>query len=167
MTEAVASETVFRAFQPADRAAFRRLNEAWIEKYFQLEEKDRETLNDPQKYILNKGGFIIMAERAGVCIGCCALLDLKDGRFEVAKMTVAETERGRGLGRQLLEHVVEFARGQSIAILYLETNNALKNAIHVYEAVGFRHLPAERIKPSPYARANVFMEMVLRPQPPA
>ena len=166
MTEAVACDTVFRAFQPADQEAFRQLNEAWIEKYFRLEEKDRETLNDPQKYILNKGGFIIMAERAGVPIGCCALIDLKDGRFEVAKMTIAESERSRGVGRQLLEHVVEFARSQSIATLYLETNAALKNAIHVYETVGFRHLPAERIKPSPYARANVFMEMPLCAQPP-
>jgi hypothetical protein len=27
--------------------------------------------------------------------------------------------------------------------------------------VGFRHIPAERIRPSPYVRANVYMEMTL------
>jgi N-acetylglutamate synthase-like GNAT family acetyltransferase len=94
-------------------------------------------------------------------IGCCALVSLGDNRFEVAKMTVAESERGRGLGRWLLEHVVVFAKEKAIAGLYLETNTALANAIHIYEAVGFKHVPAERVKPSPYARANVFMEMRL------
>lgn len=161
MAEAVASEVIFREFHPGDREAFRTLNEAWIEKYFQLEEKDRETLGDPERYILAKGGYIAMAERAGRAVGCCALIALADGRFEVAKMTVAESERGRGVGRLLLEHVIEFAREKRVRSLYLETNSGLHNAIHLYEAVGFRHLPEDRVTPSPYARANVYMEMTL------
>jgi putative acetyltransferase len=161
MVPAVASDVVFRNFRSGDEEAFRRLNEAWIGKYFQLEEKDRQTLNDPRRHILSKGGHIVMADRAGVTIGCCALFPLDDGRFEVAKMTVSESERGRGLGRQLLEFVIGFAREQSIERLYLETNSKLQNAIHIYEAVGFRHLPADRVKPSPYARADVYMEMTL------
>jgi putative acetyltransferase len=162
MATAQMSQFVFRNFQPADREAFRILNEAWIEKYFTMEEKDRETLNDPEHHILSKGGYIMMADRAGRPVGCCALIPLTDGRFEVAKMTVAENERGQGLGRQLLEHVIVFAQERSIPGLYLETNSKLANAIRIYEAVGFTHLPAEQIKPSPYARANVYMELNLR-----
>src|SRR3984885_7302035 len=161
MAEALGLDVVFRNFQPGDREAFRTLNEAWIEQHFRLEDKDRETLGDPDRYILGTGGYILMAERAERAIGCCALIALGDGRFEVAKMTVAEGERGRGIGRQLLEHVVAFARERSIERLYLETNSKLQNAIRIYEAVGFRHLPAKEVKPSPYARANVFMEMTL------
>jgi putative acetyltransferase len=162
MAEALASEVVFRSFQPGDREAFRTLNEDWIEKHFRLEEKDHETLGDPVKHILGKGGYILMAERAGQPVGCCALIALGDGRFEVAKMTVAESERGRGVGRQLLENVIAFARGKLIDGLYLETNSKLQTAVRLYEAVGFRHLPAEQVKPSPYARANVYMQMNLR-----
>jgi hypothetical protein len=44
--------------------------------------------------------------------------------------------------------------------LYLETNDRLADAIHLYESLGFRHLPPERIVPSPYARANVYMELL-------
>ena len=161
MAEAAVSEVVFRDFQPGDREAFRTLNEAWIEKYFQLEEKDRETLGDPDRHILGKGGYIVMAERAGRPVGCCALIALADGCFEVAKMTVAEDERGQGVGRQLLERVIEFAREKSIRRLYLETNSKLQNAVRLYEAVGFRHLPGEKVAPSPYVRANVYMEMTL------
>jgi predicted alpha/beta superfamily hydrolase/GNAT superfamily N-acetyltransferase len=161
MAAAVGPEVLFRSFQAGDEEAFRTLNEAWIEKHFVLEEKDRETLGNPHTHILGKGGHIVIAERAGRRIGCCALIALPDGRFEVAKMTVAESERGQGLGRKLLEYVVEFARERSIKVLYLETNTKLRNAIGIYRAVGFRHLPAERIERSPYARANVYMEMVL------
>ena len=45
--------------------------------------------------------------------------------------------------------------------LYLETNRKLALAIRLYESVGFRHLPPERVVPSPYARANVYMELDL------
>jgi putative acetyltransferase len=37
----------------------------------------------------------------------------------------------------------------------------LKDAVHLYEAVGFRHVPVERLPPLAYARADVFMEMLL------
>ncbi len=158
------STLIFRTFESKDKEAFRILNEHWIEKYFRLEEKDRESLNDPQRYILAKGGHILMAERSGEPVGCCALLAMGDGSFELAKMTVAESERGRGLGRQLLEEVVALARRLAIGRLYLETNSKLQNAVHLYEAVGFRHLPPEEVKPSPYARADVFMQMHLRVQ---
>ncbi len=161
MAQAVGSEIVFRSYQPGDREAFRALNEAWIEKHFQLEEKDRETLGDPDRHILAKGGYILMAERGAEAIGTCALIALGDGRFEIAKMTVAEQERGQGVGRQLLEYVIEVAREKAIQRLYLETNTKLQDAIRIYEAVGFRHLAAEHVKPSPYARANVYMEMTL------
>ncbi len=162
MAEAEGFEVAFRSFQEGDEQAFRTLNEAWIEKYFRLEEKDRETLGDPERHILRKGGHIVMAERGGRPVGCCALIALGDNRFEVAKMTVAEAERGHGVGRQLLEYVVEYARERSAGRLYLETNSKLQSAIRIYEAVGFRYLPADRVTPSPYARANVYMEMALR-----
>ena len=45
--------------------------------------------------------------------------------------------------------------------LYLETNHVLTTAIRLYESVGFKHLDANRIIPSQYARADVYMELVL------
>jgi len=43
------------------------------------------------------------------------------------------------------------------SLIYLETNDRLLDAIHLYEQLGFRHLPP---KTSEYTRANVFMELV-------
>ncbi len=150
-----------RLFQPGDEEAFRALNEAWITKYFRLEDKDRETLEDPHSHILLPGGQIFMAVRDDRRIGCCALIALKDGSMEIAKMAVAETERGQGIGRALLDYAIAYAWAHAVPRLYLETNSSLPNAIRLYESAGFEHLPAERIQPSPYARANVYMEMNL------
>jgi putative acetyltransferase len=161
MRKAVSAPIVVRSFRPGDEKSFQTLNEAWIEKYFRLEEKDCETLRDPHRYILSQGGEIFVAIRSGKHIGCCALLALTDGSFEVAKMAVAENERGRGVGRKLLEYVIDFAKARSIGRLYLETNSTLANAIHLYESVGFKRLPPERIHKSPYERADVSMELVL------
>ena len=94
-------------------------------------------------------------------IGCCALLAIAPGEFEVAKMTVTESFRGTGIGRKLLEEAIAEARASGAHRLYLETNSKLTPAIRLYESLGFRHLPPERIVPSAYARANVYMELFL------
>ena len=84
-----------------------------------------------------------------------------DGSYELSKMAVAEQERGRGAGRQLLEWIVAEMRNRGARRLYLETNSKLQNAIHLYEAVGFRNVPTDKLKPSLYKRADVFMELLL------
>jgi ribosomal protein S18 acetylase RimI-like enzyme len=161
MRKRLPTPVLIRLFETGDEDAFRTLNEEWISQYFHVEEKDRQTLNDPQSYVLAPGGQIFMALRNDQAVGCCALLALPDGSWEIAKMAVSKSERGQGIGRQLLEYVIQYAAARSIPRLYIETNSSLENAIHLYESVGFRHIPPERVKPSPYARADVFLERML------
>jgi putative acetyltransferase len=156
-----ASNIQIRPFQSSDEKAFRQLNEEWIAKHFNMEEKDHVTLGDPVGKILKPGGHIFIAVANGEPIGCCALLAMKPGEFELAKMAVAERHRGHGVGRQVLRYTIEQARALGVRRLYLETSSKLPNAIHLYESVGFQHLPPERLTPSPYARSDVYMEMLL------
>jgi GNAT superfamily N-acetyltransferase len=157
----VETPVAIRPFEPGDETAFRELNEAWIGSHFVMEQKDREVLDDPSTHIIEPGGALFMAVQDGIAVGTCALLAMADGGFEVAKMTVAEKCRGLGIGRSLLAHAIDYARATGAKRLYLETNSKLKSAIHVYESLGFEHLDPERITPSPYARANVYMELWL------
>ncbi len=152
-----------REFQPGDETAFRVLNEAWITAHFKLEDEDRAVLDDPQHYILDAGGHIYCAvnSETGEVLGCCALLAMEQGVFEVAKMTVAEKWRNRGIGRKLLRGTVNAARALGAKRLYLETNHTLENAIALYRSEGFEHLRPEDVKPSPYVRATIFMEQYL------
>jgi len=151
----------FRHFKLGDETAFRELNEAWIAANFVVEQEDLKALKDPVGYILRPGGALVMAFQDGIAVGTCALLAMGNGIFEVAKMTVAERCRGMGIGKQLLQRVIDHATLIGAKRLYLETNKKLRSAIHLYESAGFRHLRAEEVHPSPYVRANVFMEMVL------
>ena len=73
-------------------------------------------------------------------------------------MAVTEEYRGRGVGRKLLVYVIEQARALDATLLTLATNSTLANAIHLYESLGFQHLPPD---PSPYALADVFVELPL------
>jgi len=171
-----------RSFQPGDETAFRVLNEQWIAKYFRIEDKDRETLNDPVGKILDPGGHLYFALIGGKHVGTCALIAMEPeiyevartssgayevagkiapGVYEVAKMAVEESHRGAGIGRAILEYTINEAARMGAYRLYLETNRSLTNAIHLYESVGFRHLDPCRVQRSPYARANVFMELLL------
>jgi len=156
------AEVLIREFLPGDEADFRRLNREWIMRYFALEPKDEAALDDPRSVILDRGGRIFLAVRHGETVGCCALLAMGPGELEVAKMAVTESCQRAGVGRRLLETVVREARAWGATRLYLETNHTLAPAIRLYESVGFRHLPPERIVPSPYARADVFMELDLK-----
>lgn len=152
---------VIRKYQAGDAAAFRALNEIWIEKYFALEEEDRLKLGDPEGQIIAKGGQVIMAIEDGRPIGCCALLAEGHNVFELGKMAVDEQLRGRGIGRKLLEFAIAEARQMGAKTIILGSNTKLANAVHLYESVGFQHVPPEELPPSPYSRANVHMRLSL------
>ena len=154
-----------RQFRPGDQASFQSLNEWWIRKYFRLEPKDIEALENPEGVILLKGGHIYFAvleqDNAEEIVGTCALVPMAPGEFEVSKMAVAEALQGAGIGRKLLAEVIAAARQLGATRLYLETNHILTPAIRLYQSLGFRHLAPEQIKPSAYSRADVYMELLL------
>jgi GNAT superfamily N-acetyltransferase len=150
-----------RDFEPGDEVAFRRLNEEWIRANFALEEKDVEILGNPNGSILDRGGFVFMAKDDEEPVGCCALLRMADGGFELGKMAVSPAAQGRGIARSLLEACVTKARSLGARRLYLETNSKLVPALRLYESFGFTRLADDAGPPSPYARSNLKMEFRL------
>jgi putative acetyltransferase len=144
-----------------DMTAFRTLNEEWITRYFALEAKDRETLGDPEKTILKKGGHILMAYLGLEAVGCVALIPMGDGVYELSKMAVAPQYRGLGIGRKLLQRAIAQGTRMGARSLFLGSSKKLQDAVHLYESVGFHHVPPEKLPPMPYVRADVFMEMAL------
>jgi GNAT superfamily N-acetyltransferase len=159
--ESKPSNVLIRAFQPGDETAFRVLNEAWITRFFVLEEKDRLTLGDPEKYILKPGGQILFALLGDEIVGCCALMRMDAECFEIAKMAVDESVQGRGIGGLLMQGSIDLARRLGARRLYLETNSKLAPALRLYASFGFRRITDETLPPSPYARADVRMELRL------
>jgi putative acetyltransferase len=143
-------------YRPEHAAAWRSLNETWIlEGGYALEASDRKVLDDPEGAILSHGGVIFIADRDGQGVGCCSLTPMDDGGFEVGKMAVSGEAQGIGLGRRLLEACEGHARAAGAPRLYLVSNTAQTHAIALYRRLGFVDLPAQ---PTPYARANCWME---------
>jgi GNAT superfamily N-acetyltransferase len=148
----------------AHREGFRDLNLAWIEEHFAVESRDRHELDDPERHILDAGGWIFIAEEEGEreegaeVLGTCALVP-EHGVYELVKMAVAPAARGRGVGRALGEAVIARARALGIPRIELLSNTVLGPAIHLYRALGFVEVPLPRTE---YARANIKMVLELR-----
>ena len=146
-------------YAPKYREAFKSLNVEWISKYWELEEPDFKALDDPEGYILNQSGVILIALDKGEPIGCCALIKQADDMFELAKMAVSPKAQGKGVGLLLGKSIVERAKLMGLKRLYLESNSVLKPAIRLYEKIGFKHIKGAS---SPYARCDVQMELQLK-----
>jgi putative acetyltransferase len=144
----------------SDAAAFRALNQEWIARYFAIEEQDRRQLDDPIAAYIDTGGEILIAELDGCAVGCVALMPDGAGAYELSKMAIAPDLRGRGAGRTLLSAAIDHARRLGARSLFLGSSRKLANAVHLYEALGFRHVAPETLH-MPYARADVFMALVL------
>ncbi|AKD03018.1 GNAT family N-acetyltransferase [Pontibacter korlensis] len=146
-------------FNPFYGKAFYDLNHEWISKYFVMEEADNKSLSDPQGYIINKGGYILMALFNGEPVGTCALIKDSEGVFELAKMAVAPKMQGMKIGKMLGEAAIDRARRAGAYKVYLVSNRRLHTALSLYERLGFVEVP---MPPSIYERADIKMELELK-----
>ncbi len=149
-------ETEIVDFQPEFAGVFRDLNVEWLERYFRVEPIDRRILANPARELLLHGGSILFARKAGAIVGTVALKHHGGGVFELTKMAVTANAQGAGIGRLLLSAALKRFKRSGGTRLYLESHSSLAPALHLYESVGFRHVPEPQ--PSPYRRADVYME---------
>jgi DNA-binding MarR family transcriptional regulator/N-acetylglutamate synthase-like GNAT family acetyltransferase len=138
---------------------FHRINAEWISSMFVLEENDIQILTRPRELIVDRGGVILFVEAEGLgIVGTCALIRIADGVFELTKMGVLESARGRKAGEYLLAATLERARAMEMETFYLLTNAKCASAVHLYEKLGFQHdTEIMRIYGSRYARCDVAM----------
>jgi putative acetyltransferase len=145
-------------------AAFVRLNEQWIIEHFTLEEADRALAANPGK-IVTDGGFIFSLVDDGDVVGVCALFKESRERYELARMAVAPSHRGRGHGRHLMRHALEHASAVGATSVYLLSNTVLGSAVALYRKFGFSVVFSGQHPV--YARCNIIMERVLECGPTA
>jgi len=137
---------------------FRRINLEWLDHYNLTESHDLMVLDDPIGTILERGGVIYLAESDGKIVGSAALMKEEEGVYELAKMAVTESFRGKGISKLLMEKCLHAARQMGARKLTLFSNHQLQTAIHLYQQYGFRHV---ELKDSPFETADVKMELEL------
>ena len=137
---------------------FIRLNEEWTEKYFVLEEADKNLAKAPEK-IIDNGGFIFTLTIENKAIGVCALFNEGSGVYELARMAVSPQHHGNGYSNKLLTACFKKLTEVNAQKVYLVSNTKLEPAINLYKKHGFKTI-SEGQHPI-YARANIVMECPL------
>jgi GNAT superfamily N-acetyltransferase len=150
------SEIEIIDYKPEHHSLFRQFNREWIEKFFEIEEADIHALDEPEKYILEKGGFIFMAKYRDEIVGTCSLIKIDDFTFELAKMAVIDKVKGKGIGFLLGKHCIKTAREAGAQKVELLSNTILVPAISLYKKLGFKEV---ELPVTNYKRVNIKMEL--------
>lgn len=142
------------------KEVFRDLNVEWISTYFKMEASDYMALDNPDSYILENGGQILVALLNKEPVGVCALIKMDDPSydFELAKMAVAPKAQGKKIGWIIGEAIKDKARSMGAKTLYLESNTILAPAISLYRKLGFVEVFGRN---TPYERCNIQMALDL------
>jgi DNA-binding MarR family transcriptional regulator/GNAT superfamily N-acetyltransferase len=95
---------------------------------------------EPHEVRPPNGAFVVVY-LCGEAIGCGAVKHHPGGVTDIKRMWVAESARGLGLGRRLLEHLEGIARERGSHEARLETGDVLGEAIALYESAGYDEVP--------------------------
>jgi GNAT superfamily N-acetyltransferase len=121
---------------------------------------DLAQLEQPEENIVRPGGevfFILDGEKA---IATCAMVPHGPGCYELAKMAVDPSVRGRGYGDQLMQIALDWACEKKAERVILLSNTSLEPAITLYKKHGFE---TTRLGPHPdYQRCDIEMEYVCK-----
>jgi DNA-binding MarR family transcriptional regulator/GNAT superfamily N-acetyltransferase len=148
-------------FAPKYREYFKTLNYEWLEKYFKVEELDKKILTDPEKEIIQKGGFIFFARIGDKIVGTAALLRVNETTYELNKMAVTEEAQSQQAGRKLLDAAVNRAKEMGAKKIILKTDNRLRNAVNLYHKLGFKVTPVETTASGKFEREKYGILMKL------
>ena len=94
-------------------------------------------------------GILLIARLRDRPVGCAALKFHVDAPAELKRMWITPAVRGLGLGRRLLGEMEQHAREAGVAVLRLETNRSLSEAITLYRRAGYVEVAA--FNEEPYA----------------
>jgi GNAT superfamily N-acetyltransferase len=95
------------------------------------------------------GDFLVVFDSDGDGVGCGGLKDLGSQVFEIKRMWIAPSHRGRGYARALLVALEERARELGALEIRLDTSAELDAAVALYRRSGYVEVAA--YNDNPYA----------------
>ena len=138
--------------------SFYELNKAWIEEFWELEKSDLKDLLYPKNAIIDKGGEIFFAVKQNIVIGTAAMIPFSENKIELAKMTVHQNYRGKGVSKILMSSCICYAKKNNNKEIFLISNSKLEAAKKLYLNFGFVEVPLDSKK---YIRGDYKMILTL------
>jgi GNAT superfamily N-acetyltransferase len=96
-------------------------------------------------------GRLLIALCNGEPAGTAAFRRLNDASCEAKRLYVRPEYRGRGIGKSLLNELIEQARTCGYRTMYGDTLQSMRDALDMYRRYGFVEGPAYSEKPTPGA----------------
>lgn len=92
--------------------------------------------------------YYYVAELDGAIAGCCGIRNIA-GEGEITNVVVSADHRKKGIGRKMMEYMLERAKENGIGDCTLEVRVSNQPAIRLYENLGFK---GEGIRPGFYEK---------------
>ncbi len=125
--------------------------------HLSFQDFEGELANLPGDYV-HPTGCLLLAVYKEQPVGCVGLRKLSDEACEMKRLYVKPSFRGLGIGRALVEAVIEEARKIDYNYMRLDTVPSMEAASALYTSVGFKKASEYRYNPIEDA---VFMELKL------
>lgn len=138
------------------RALFREY-EAWLQVDLCFQSFEAELSALPAPYT-PPGGALLLALEHGEVTGCGAFRPLSADCCELKRMFVRPAFRGKGAGRAMADALLSRARAAGYRLVRLDTFDFMREAVALYQSLGFRRI--ERYYDNPHPGA-LFFELAL------
>jgi putative acetyltransferase len=116
---------------------------------------DAELATLPGRYA-PPSGRILLARYDGAFVGCVALRQIGEGTCEMKRLFVRPASRDKGIGKALVQAIIEEARRIGYKRMRLDT--AFEPALSLYRSLGFKEIPPYQHVP---IEGVIFMELDL------
>lgn len=156
------SKLMFRPFAPDDQTAVRALILSGLASRFGTldESLNPDLINLWNSYVV-PGDTLLVAELDGQIVGCGALIREhgSDTIGRIVRVSVDTAHQGKGIGRQISQHLMTIAQQRGVAEILVETNDDWQSALRLYQSLGFQEYARE---PNPaFGFVEVHMRLML------
>jgi putative acetyltransferase len=160
-------DLIIREIQPKDNPFIAKIIRTALEEYD--EAKPGTVYTDPttdeiyETFSSTPKSAYYIAELNEKVIGGCGIYPTKNlpkGYAELVKIYLKGEHRGKGIGKQLMDKSIAYAKSQGYTHLYIESFPSLKEAVHLYEKIGFERV-AKPLGDSGHFACDVWMVLAI------
>jgi ribosomal protein S18 acetylase RimI-like enzyme len=111
----------------------------WLNQDLCFQNIDDELDNFPEKYKEPEGAFIIAKVNSNI-VGCVGIRKIENKICEMKRLFVNDNYKGKGIGKKLVEIIIEEAKMKNYEKIRLDTLSTMESALKIYYKNGFNKI---------------------------